>query len=197
MVRPAVFALLLCALALVAGCSTVRPGVQTESAPYSSRKWQQRFAFIRHTDSLHHEADVPFRQLVEQVVTEQLTYRGYQLDATHPEFLIAFHQFDKTTDLDFVDNQSVRRATNEGIHESSEVFSQLTTRRHRIGRGNVLLQVVNVANGQLVWQGYSTRPRPLRHESEQVNTRYLVQAVIDRFPFQALGTMQAEQRRNR
>lgn len=183
---------LLLLLTLLAGCSTFHPVVQTQGVTHTKRNQYQRFGFIRQTDSLHHEIDVPFRQIVEQVVTEQLAYRGYQLDAAQPDFLIAFHRFDKTTDLQFVDRQTVQRSVDEGIYESSDVVSSLTTRTHRIVRGNVLLQVYDVAQGQYVWQGYTTRMRPVRPESEQINTRYLIHSVIDRFPFRAHGYSRGE-----
>lgn len=180
-------------LTVTVGCSTFHPAVQTEAAPYSDREQYRRFAFIRQTDSLHHEIDVPFRQVVEQVVTEQFAHRGYQLDAAHPEFLVVFHRFDKTTDLQLTDNHLAHWTINEGVHENSEAFSRLTTRKHRLMKDNVLLQVFDVAKDRFIWQGYTTRPRPLRHESESANTRYLVRSVIDRFPFYAQGATRNEQ----
>jgi hypothetical protein len=196
MLRYPFTALTFLSILFLTACSSLRPTVETDYLPFSRRERYERFAFVRHTDSLHNEIDVPFRQLVEQVVTEQLGYRGYRFDPRHPDFMVTFAQFPKTTDLDLIDLNALRRLTDRGILDHTGVTAQQLTRRHRIVEGNVMLQVYDVGKKQLIWQGYSNQRQATTEDTDTpgAQTRFLVHSVMDRFPFLAAGMARNSQR---
>ncbi|MBO0934211.1 DUF4136 domain-containing protein [Fibrella aquatilis] len=175
-------------LVALSSCSTFRNTVETSGLPYDKRQRYERFAFIRQTDSLHNEIDVPFRRSVEQVVTAQLAYRGYKHDPSHPDFMVVFHRFDKTTDIDLVDLEATWRLINAGMQENELTVRNGVIRPHRLAKGSVLLQVYDVEQNKLIWQGYTNRSKRVAHAVDEPDkqARYLVQMVIDNFPFHAV-----------
>jgi hypothetical protein len=181
-------------LSVLSGCSSLRPAVETDFQPYNKRERYQRFAFARPTDSLHNEINIPFRQLVEQVVTEQLSYRGYHFDPVQPDFMITFARFPKTVDLDIVDLQAMRGLMNRGLLDHTGISSNAITRTHRIAEGNVMLQVYDVMQKQVVWQGYTNRAKAANTTAEDPDehTRFLIHSVVDRFPFHAVSLARRE-----